>query len=487
MPRPSPRLLIPLAVVTALSVGGWYVDRKRAETRSVLSGFFESQPGLVSSRVAGRVERIAVHEGDSVHAGQTLLTLETKPTRAENAARHAQAEQARAQAAEVVHGPRTEDIERQRGTVREAEAALAKLRAGPLPDEIASARARLRQAAAMSEKARRGPRPQEIAGARAAERVAHAKLAAAERGLTNEEKEQLRARLELAKAQEDLARRDVERMEILYKEGAISRQEADRAQTNLSTAQSRTRDAAEALRRAEDGTPPEEMDQARESWRQAKAALDLVLAGTRREDIAAANAERDAARHNLDLLLRGTRIEDIRAGEARLAQARAALDALLAGSRKEDIRQAQANARAAALTARSSDETLRERVVRAPSDGIIERILVAEGDLLSANTPVARLADPNDIWVRVYVPESRLAAVRAGSPVTLRVDGVPGTLDAVVESVAQRGEFTPANLQTPDERGKQVFGVRIRLRSPDLRVKAGMYATVTSLGGASAP
>jgi HlyD family secretion protein len=92
------------------------------------------------------------------------------------------------------------------------------------------------------------------------------------------------------------------------------------------------------------------------------------------------------------------------------------------------------------------------------------------------------MADPNDIWIRVYVPESRLAEVRPGSGATLRVDGVPGTLDAVVESVSQRGEFTPANLQTPDERGKQVFGVRLRLRRPDSRIKAGMYATVTSLG-----
>jgi HlyD family secretion protein len=51
-------------------------------------------------------------------------------------------------------------------------------------------------------------------------------------------------------------------------------------------------------------------------------------------------------------------------------------------------------------------------------------------------------------------------------------------VSAEVESVASRGEFTPANLQTPEERGKQVFGIRLRLKQPDARVKAGMYATV---------
>jgi HlyD family secretion protein len=62
------------------------------------------------------------------------------------------------------------------------------------------------------------------------------------------------------------------------------------------------------------------------------------------------------------------------------------------------------------------------------------------------------------------------------------VDGIPEPIPARVESIATQGEFTPANLQTPEERGKQVFGVRIRLRQPDDRVKPGMYVTVKRLG-----
>lgn len=482
MARPNTRLLIPLFVIAGLGIGGWYIEKRRAEARSTLSGFFESQPIEVSSRIGGRVARITVKEGDSVRAGQSLVILEAEPTRAENAAKHAQAEQSLAQLAEVVHGPRPEDIERRRAAVREAEAALAKLRIGPLPEELGASRARLRQSEAMSAKARRGPRPQEIEQARAAERGARAKLAQSERGLTREEKEQLRARLESARAQEIVARRDLERAESLFRDGAISQKDLDHYRADLRTAEARTRDAAEAVKRADEGTPPEELEQARESYKQVKAALDLVLAGTRREDIEAANAEREAARQNLKLLLRGTRVEDVRAGEARLAQARAALDVLLAGSRAEQIRQAQAQTQAAAANAKSSDETLRERIVRAPREGIVERTLVAEGNLLNPNTPVIRMADPSDLWIRVYIAESRLANVRPGSPAALRVDGVPGILQAAVESVSPRGEFTPANLQTPDERGKQVFGVRLRLRRPDPRIKAGMYATVTHLG-----
>jgi HlyD family secretion protein len=224
------------------------------------------------------------------------------------------------------------------------------------------------------------------------------------------------------------------------------------------------------------------LEQARQSYRQAKAALDLVLAGSRQEDIQAARAAVTEAQQALKTLLRGTRTEEIRAAEARLAQAQAALAELKAGSRKEEIARARAAVEAAQATARGAQFTLAERTVRAPQTGVVERIPVAVGNLVSPGTPVIRMADPQDIWLRVYVPEAHLAKVTVGSDAQLRVDGISVPVVAVVESVATQGEFTPANLQTPDERGRQVFAVRLRLKQPDPRIKPGMYATVTRIG-----
>jgi HlyD family secretion protein len=46
-----------------------------------------------------------------------------------------------------------------------------------------------------------------------------------------------------------------------------------------------------------------------------------------------------------------------------------------------------------------------------------------------------------------------------------------------VQSVSERAEYTPRNVQTPEQREDQVFAVRLRLdRAPEL--KAGMTATV---------
>src|SRR5205085_2455122 len=123
-----------------------------------------------------------------------------------------------------------------------------------------------------------------------AERTALARLRQAERGLTPEEKGQAKARFDAAVAQETLARKDAERMEFLFREGAISQQQLDQAQANRRQAEARRQEQEQALARAQEGTPAEELEQARQSYRQAKAALDLVLAGSRREDIEAARA-----------------------------------------------------------------------------------------------------------------------------------------------------------------------------------------------------
>jgi HlyD family secretion protein len=482
MAHPNPRILIPIALLTAFGVGGWYIERQRARDRSTLSGFFESQPVQVASRIGGRVAAIKVREGDSVKNGALLVTLEARANQADTAAREAQADQARAAAAEARNGPRYEEIRRQEAAVAEAQANLAKLQNGSRPEEIKAARARLEQARTQVRKLKAGARPEEIAGARAGEQTAKAKLAQAERGLTPEERAQVRARYESAAATERLAAIELSRTEGLVREGADSQQHLDRVRADLQTAQARTNEMREALRRADLGTPQEELNQAREAYLQAKAALDLVLAGPRREDVEAARQEAVAARENLQLLVKGARPEDIRAAEEKVRQAQATLDELRSGSRREQIAQARAAARAAEAQVRGSRANLSERELHAPQAGIIERILITEGDLVQPGTPVLRIAVPDDIWIRVYVPESSLARVNPGTEAILHIDGLPQNVDAVVESVATRGEYTPANLQTPDERGKQVFAVRLRLVKPDPRVKAGMFATVKRLG-----
>jgi multidrug resistance efflux pump len=429
MHKPLPQILIALAVI----IGGgavWYVNNQRANEHSELSGFFEDQPTDVSSRIGGKVTAIRVNEGDVVHKGQVLVLIDASPDISSEQAKAATARQALEQLKELQNGPRPEDIYKQQAAVAEAKANLASLADGP--------------------------RPSEIAEARAAAKAAMARYAAAMRGPTAEETAEAKAKYESAIASEALTQKDAVRYANLYALDAVTKQQNDDAQAALAEATANRQDLFEALQRSQKGTPADELEDSRQSYLQAKASLDLVLAGSRVEDIAAA---RD-----------------------RLREESATLDELLAGSRPEDIIQAKQAYEAAEAQYRSLKINVADRRVTSPFDGVIDNVPISLGDLTPAGAPLIRLDSPSDIWIRVYVPEANLSVVTPDAEVKLRVDGIAGVVSAYVESVASRGEFTPANLQSPDERGKQVFAVRLRLRHNDPAVRAGMDATVVQIG-----
>jgi RND family efflux transporter MFP subunit len=123
------------------------------------------------------------------------------------------------------------------------------------------------------------------------------------------------------------------------------------------------------------------------------------------------------------------------------------------------------------------DAQLAEMQVKAPTDSILEVLSVKVGDVLPANREVATLLLPDHLWVRVYVPEPWLGQIKVGDPVRVRVDSFRDKdFEGKVEQVNRQAEFTPRNVQTVEDRIRQVFGVKIRLPSNDDHLRAGMAA-----------
>jgi multidrug resistance efflux pump len=117
-----------------------------------------------------------------------------------------------------------------------------------------------------------------------------------------------------------------------------------------------------------------------------------------------------------------------------------------------------------------------ETVVRAPAAGLVQSIDLRPGDLVAPNQPVATLVEPSQLWIRVYVPETRLAHVRRGGAAQVFVDGFPGRpFAATVTEISPRGEYTPRNIQTLEQRNDQVFGVKV-VPAPAAELKPGMAA-----------
>jgi HlyD family secretion protein len=178
------------------------------------------------------------------------------------------------------------------------------------------------------------------------------------------------------------------------------------------------------------------------------------------------------AQHKLDVLRRGYRPEEIASAEARYQQAQATLEKLERGNRREDIEAAKA--------ALSYDEArFREREVVAPADAIVEVLDVRPGDLVAPNTPVATLLESDQIYIRIYIPETEIGHVKIGQKAEVRVDSFPNKVfDGEVEQINQQAEFLPRNVQTREERVHQVFGVKVRIIDPAGQVLAGMAADV---------
>ncbi|HEY7574495.1 MAG TPA: HlyD family efflux transporter periplasmic adaptor subunit, partial [Thermoanaerobaculia bacterium] len=148
------------------------------------------------------------------------------------------------------------------------------------------------------------------------------------------------------------------------------------------------------------------------------------------------------------------------------------------GSRPEEIDAARAGVAREEGQLAYLERQRQDLIVRSPADGVLQTIDLRPGDLVAAGQPVATILEPDQIWVRVYVPEPRLGLVRVGQKARVRVDTFPGRdYPGHVVEIRQRGEYTPRNIQTLEQRMDQVFGVKVAI-DPNSDIKPGMAATV---------
>jgi membrane fusion protein YbhG len=355
------RLIILIVAVALVAAGVYSMGWFRHDGALQGSGTVEARNIRVGSKVGGRIDKVLVREGDSVTAGQILITFDDK----------------------------------------ELQASLAQSRAA-------------------AEKSERGYRPEEIAEVRAAAAQAKAEYDQRRNGYRQEDIEAAQADLDRATADEVRTHLDFQRYEALAQKDLVSKQQRDTAEAN---------------------------------WKMAL-------------------AQKQNTEHHLEELKKGYRPEEIAAAEARYHQTQATLEKYERGNRREDV--------AAAKAAFAYDEArYRERQVLAPSAASVEVLDVRPGDLVPPNTPIATLLEREQIYVRIYIPETVIGRVRLGQKAEIRVDSFPNQVfSGEVEQINQQAEFLPRNVQTREERVHQVFGVKVRIDDTSRRVLAGMAADV---------
>jgi multidrug resistance efflux pump len=332
-------------------------------------------------------------------------------------------------------GGRVAEVLIREGELVRAGQVLVRLEAPELEAQRDQWLARVEATTAALERTRCGARAEEREAAEAAAEAAQARYDRLKAGSRVEEIRQAEAELKREEASLELAQSELRRNERTFARSASSEADLDSA---------RAEDRRSVARTAA-----------------ARARLELLLAGSRKEDVDEAAAELRRARANALLLQRGNRPEDIAEAEATLAEARGKLHEV--------------------------EAELREASVRAPEQAVVEVLGVRKGDVVAPNQTVVRVLRADDLWVKVYVPETDLGRVRLGQKVEVTVDGYSGKhFGGTVEQIAAESEFTPRNVQSADERRHQVFGVKVHVANPDGMFKSGMAAEVnTTAGGKS--
>lgn len=174
---------------------------------------------------------------------------------------------------------------------------------------------------------------------------------------------------------------------------------------------------------------------------------------------------------------------DVDAAEADLTQARTALSSARLDDQRIRAQQAQLEAleaeqaKASASVAEIST-IIANHVIRAPTSGVIETKLVALGETLAPGTPLFNIVDTNSLYLQAYVPEPDIGKIKLGLKARIFTDAFPDhPFDAHVTYIASRAQFTPKEVQTQEERVKEVFAIKLSLvANPDDRLSPGMPA-----------
>jgi HlyD family secretion protein len=215
----------------------------------------------------------------------------------------------------------------------------------------------------------------------------------------------------------------------------------------------------------------------------AKAKARDMEAGSRRSEISAAEADVsdrvaavDLAKRELErqqfLLGRKVGTErdtdraktDLDRAQAALASSRDRLQLTREGFRKWQTEQARTEVSRAQVQLRQSETIAGEAELRAPADAVVLHRMAEPGLLLSAGQSGLTLAFADRLYVRTFVPETKLGQVKQGGVAEVTVDAFPGrSFPGRVTEISLDAEFTPKAVETRAERVNLVYAAKVDL------------------------
>jgi len=108
-----------------------------------------------------------------------------------------------------------------------------------------------------------------------------------------------------------------------------------------------------------------------------------------------------------------------------------------------------------------TDWSFDQKKQAAPQSGLVYDTLFRQGEWVAAGKPVVVLLPPQNIKVRVFIPETRVGAIHYGDIAQVKVDGVKEPFVGKVSYISPKAEYTPPVIYSRETRAKLVFMVEL--------------------------
>ncbi len=126
------------------------------------------------------------------------------------------------------------------------------------------------------------------------------------------------------------------------------------------------------------------------------------------------------------------------------------------------------------------EDQLKKCYITSPITGTVLAKYAEAGELTAVGTPLFKIADTQQMYLRAYITSEQLSQVKLGQKVTVFSDygtdehkQYPG----VITWISDTSEFTPKTILTKNERANLVYAVKIAVKNEGY-LKIGMYGGV---------
>ena len=142
--------------------------------------------------------------------------------------------------------------------------------------------------------------------------------------------------------------------------------------------------------------------------------------------------------------------------------ARDVAKATLAATKAELVSR-QRSVDAARATAQEIKTQIDDSVLVSPIIGRVLYRLAEPGEVLGAGGKVLTLVNLSDIYMEIFLPAADAHRVSIGADARIKLDVLNVAIPAKVSFVSPESQFTPKQVETPSERDKLMFRVKVRV------------------------